>query len=134
MFISAFIFVISMAAVVQFLIQSWRSGLLQVASTPQSISAEDPSATVYRKLLETNDFKEVIGYQSVCQELAGPEGKSLKSVEMYYGLLRGLKAMVGQLGSEWFRREMALCTRYAAVVMVQRLERNQALAAEVRSY
>jgi urease accessory protein UreF len=134
MFISAFIFVISMAAVVQFLIQSWRSGLLQVARAPQNISADDPSAAVYRKLLETQDFNEVIGYQNVCQDLAGSDGRGLKSVEMYYSMLRGIRALVGQIGSEWFNQEMALCTRYAAVVMVQRLERNQALAAEVRSY
>lgn len=138
MFISAFIFVISMAAVVQFLIQSWRSGLLQVASAPQNVSAEDPSAAVYRKILETQDFKEVIGYQNVCQELTASGGRNLKSVELYYGMLRGIRAFVRGIGleaaAEWSKQEMALCTRYAAVVMVQRLERNQALAAEVRSY
>jgi hypothetical protein len=138
MFISAFIFVISIAAVVQFLIQSWRSGLLRVASVPQKISAEDPSASVYRKILETQDFKEVIGYRNVCQELAASGGQSLKSVEFYYSILRGLGGLVRKVGleavAEWSKQEMALCTRYAAVVMVQRLERNQVLAAEVRSY
>lgn len=138
MFISAFIFVISIAAVVQFLIQSWRSGLLRVAGVVPSISAEDPSAAIYRKILQTQDFKEVISYQNVFQELTASRGQSLKPVELYYGVLRGLRGLVRKAGleavAEWSKQEMGLCTRYAAVVMVQRLERNQALAAEVRSY
>jgi hypothetical protein len=34
----------------------------------------------------------------------------------------------------WTNREMALCTQYAAVTLSQRMGRNQALLAEVRSY
>jgi hypothetical protein len=36
--------------------------------------------------------------------------------------------------SAWTNREMALCTQFAAVTLSQRMERNQALLAEVRSY
>ncbi|HTV60829.1 MAG TPA: hypothetical protein VMJ93_18285 [Verrucomicrobiae bacterium] len=138
MFISAFIFVISVAAVVQFMIQSWRSGLMRVATNPYMIKAEDPAASIYRKILETEDFKEVISYQKVCQDLRVAGSRNLSGVELYYSALRGIRTLGNwagfQAASSWTVREMALCTRYAAVVMVQRLERNQSLAAEVRSY
>ena len=138
MFISAFIFVISAAAVVQFLIQSWRSGLLRVASCPHMINADDPAAPVYRKILETQDFAEVISYQKVCQDLGGDGNRKLSSVEHYYRLLRCIRGLGNSIGfnaaSGWCMQEMAMCTRYAAAVMIERLERNQALAAEVRSY
>jgi len=138
MFISAFIFVISLAAVVQFLIQSWRSGLMRVATSTYAVQADNPAASTYRKILETEDFNEVISYQKVCQDLRVSGSQSLSGVELYYSVLSGIRTLGAWIGfqaaSAWSVREMALCTRYAAVVMIQRLERNQFLAAEVRSY
>jgi hypothetical protein len=138
MFISACIFVISLAAVVQFLIYSWRSGLLRVAGARNPIITAGQAASVYRKILETEDFNEVISYQKVCQDLRPSGGRGLSSVELYYGFLDSVRCFGDWIGFEgaaaWSNKEMALCTRYAAAVMVERLERNQALAAEVRSF
>ncbi|HUO34635.1 MAG TPA: hypothetical protein VMU43_06565 [Candidatus Acidoferrum sp.] len=138
MFISAFIFVISAVAVIQFLVQSWRSGLLRVASTEHVVHADDPAARVYRKILDTKDFAEVISYQKVCQDLSGDNKGTLRPVVAYYDLLRGVRALGDAAGfaaaAEWAKQEMAMLTSYAASVVVERLERNQALAAEVRSY
>jgi len=138
MLISAFIFVISMAAVIQFVVQSWRSGLMRVASIASTVAAADPASQVYRKILETSDFYEVMGYQKVCQDLQASGSQSLSGVAAYYRVLSAVKALGSQIGlqaaSAWSMQEMAMCTRYAAVVMIQRLERNQSTAAEVRSY
>jgi hypothetical protein len=62
-------------------------------------------------------------------------------VRIYYSALRllnGLGNLIVSPGAPgfggWTQREMALCTRYAVVVLSHRVQSNQALAAEVRSF
>jgi hypothetical protein len=137
MLIAAFIFVISVAALVQFAVFTWRAGFLRVASQPLPNQGEAAFAT--RNLLQSQSFEDVSAYQQLCPEVGADAGQNLRSVRLYYSFLQS----VSDLGSSvveaamprgWAQREMALCTRYAAVVLSQRMERNQALAAEVRSY
>ena len=66
---------------------------------------------------------------------------SLRSVRVYYSFLKLMNRLGDAIvapGAEgfggWTNREMALCTRYTAAVLSQRLRSNQELAAEVRSY
>ena len=136
MLIASFIFVMSMAAVVQFAVLSWRNGLLRTASA-QVVNAGDPAAGAYRKILEAKDFKEIMGYQNVCPELGAKPGLGIRTVKLYYQFLERAKSTaesLGLSGAAWMGREMGLCTRYAAVVMIQRLERNQELAADLRGF
>jgi hypothetical protein len=137
MLIAAFIFVISVAALVQLGLFTWRAGFLRVASQPLPNQAEAAFAAC--NLLESQSFEDVSAYQQLCPEVGADAGQNLRSVRLYYGLLQS----VSELGSSileaamprgWAEREMALCTRYATVVLSRRMERNQALAAEVRSY
>ncbi|MGH9762773.1 MAG: hypothetical protein ACREDR_41680 [Blastocatellia bacterium] len=135
MLIAAFIFVMAVAALLQFGVWSWRAGLLRGAALEHSFSLDVQSNPVAQILLESQDFPEVMGYQKLCPELGG--GSGLRAVSLYYRLVR----MLGVAGDmmfpsvpAWAGREMALCTRYAAVVMVRRLERNQTLATQARSY
>lgn len=122
MLIAAFIFVISVAATIQFGISSWRAGLMH--ATSQGIIREP-------YLLNAKGFKEVAAYEDVCPDLAHDPGASLGPVRLYYAFLEALS----QLGlGRWTTSEMALCTRYASVVLSQRFERNQVLLADVRSY
>lgn len=132
MLTAAFILVISFAALVQFAAFTWRAGLLRVTSEP----LPDQAVT---DLLQARSFEDVSAYQQLCTEAGADAGANLRSVRLYYRFLK----FVSTLGSSiveaaaptgWTQREMALCTRYAAVVLSQRMERNHALAAEVRSY
>jgi len=43
-------------------------------------------------------------------------------------------SMMTPTGSQWAEREIANCTRYMAVLMDARIERNQACMASIRSY
>jgi hypothetical protein len=137
MLIAAFILVISVAALVQFAVFTWRAGLLQVASQPLPNKAD----TEYEPCdaLQSRNFEDVSAFQQLCPEIGADSGQNLRSVRLYYHFLQ----FVSTLGSSilevaippgWTQREMALCTRYASVVLYQRVERNHALAAEVRSY
>lgn len=127
MLIAAFIFVISVVAMIQFAVFSWRANLIHTVSTSQSCN-----------LLKSNSFEDVTAYQKLCPELTvTTPAPKLRSVRIYYSLLQAvsdLGATFMPSASAWTTREMALCTQFAAVTLSQRMERNQALLAEVRSY
>ena len=121
MLIAAFILVISTAAMVQFAVFSWRSGLLRIASEPIADQA-DASNEAPRNLLTGKDFKEVLARQDLCPNLETGSAPSLRPVRIYYSALRllnGLGNLIVSPGAPgiggWTQREMALCTRYAAV-------------------
>jgi hypothetical protein len=122
MLIAAFIFVISIAAAVQFAVMTWRGELARVAL--------DGAALDSRNLLNSNEFPDVSAYENLCPELTSSSAPKLSTVQLYYSLLQAAKS----LSEGWANREMALCARYASVVLAQRLERNQAFLAELRSY
>lgn len=137
MLVASFILVISFAALVQFAVFSWRAALLSVANSAV-IDEETSAAPAYHKILETKDFREVMSYQKVCPELGGQGGSRLLSVRVYYRALAFLNSLGKAIGTAavgtWTAGEMALCTRYAAVVTIQRLERNQVLASDMRGF
>ena len=140
MLIAAFILVISTAAMVQFAVFSWRAGLLRVASEPL-LDQSEASVEASRNLLNAKDFKEVLARQDLCPDLDTGSAPSLRPVRIYYSVLRALHGLGNLIVSPgapgfggWTQREMALCTRYAAVVLSHRVQSNQALAAEARSF
>jgi hypothetical protein len=137
MLIAAFILVISVAALIQFAAFTWRAGLLRVASQPLANQADTGYAPC--NVLQSKGFEDVSAYQRLCPEIGADAGQNLSSVRLYYRFLQfvstlGSSILEAAVPTSWTQREMSLCTRYATVVLSQRMERNQALAAEVRSY
>jgi hypothetical protein len=137
MLIAAFILVISVAALIQFAAFTWRAGLLSVASQPLPDQIEVGYTSC--NVLQSKDFEDVSAYQQLCTEIGAGSGQNLRSVRLYYRFLQfvstlGSSILEAAMPTGWTQREMALCTRYATVVLSQRMERNYALAAEVRSY
>lgn len=137
MLIAALILVVSLAATVQFAVFIWRVSLLRVAAQPVADSALVEAST---SLLNTNDFASATAVQRLCPNLEDNPLPKLRSIRLYYGLLKMAKAAgdfivaPGAPGfGGWTTREMALCTRYATVVLSKRLERNRMLCDEVRS-
>lgn len=138
MLIAAFIFVISLAAIVQFTVLSWRAGLLRLVEEPLHSEADSTAAPALN-LVQSRDFRGVYACLALCPELSGGRVPDFRFLRLYYGVLRSLRSLADAilpegLATGWAQSEMALCTRYATVVLSQRLERNQAWLAEVRSY
>ncbi|MFZ3217695.1 MAG: hypothetical protein WA192_16675 [Candidatus Acidiferrales bacterium] len=140
MFISASILVICFAAMVQFAVFSWRAGLLRTIASQPAGEQADLAAALSHNLLNGKDFAEVAAVQGLCPDLKAASS-SLRSVRVYYSFLKLLHRLgdfIVAPGAEgfggWTSHEMALCTRYTAAVLAQRLQRNQELAAEVRSF
>jgi hypothetical protein len=129
MLTAAIILVFSLGALIQFAAFTWRAAFLSVAT------AEIPENNI--KSIEMSDFYSAAAYQRLCPELADRGGSSLRSVSVYNRFLQFLSSIadtVFPVASGWAQREMVLCTRYAAVSLAQRMERNQMLAAELSSF
>lgn len=137
MLIAAFIFVMSMAAVIQFAVLSWRAGMIRIASAPLAAPWEAIAASSSNSLI-SQGFINIAAYSKLCPDISIGSTPKLRSVRLYYGalqLFKGLGEVIAPLRNVgWAAREMSLCSRYAAVVLSQRLERNQVALASVRSF
>jgi hypothetical protein len=136
MLMAALIFVISLAAVVQFAVLSWRAALLKTAAAP--LPAEwEPLAEPMAKSLVSNQFVNLTAYSTMSPDLGGGKAPKFRSLRLYYQFLQAVEAfrgLIGQKDASWTSREMALCTRCAAVMLSQHLERNLVLSAVARSF
>lgn len=137
MLIAAFIFVMSMAAVVQFAVLSWRAGLIRVASEPLAAEWQALADSAAKSMI-SEGFANITAYSKLCPDIEAGAAPKLRSVRAYYRGLQLLKSLGEAIeplrNVQWASREMALCTQYAAVTLAQRLERNQAQLAAVRSF
>lgn len=127
MFIAALIFVISMAVVVQFGVLSWHAGLIRVAAQPLALPRESRATA---KSLIQSDFANIIAYGKLCPDFTDGSYLKLRAVRFYYHSLEVLKGL-GHMA--WTTSEMNLCTRYAAVMLSNRLESNRTILASVHS-
>ena len=131
--LAALILVISVAALAQFAVWYLRAMIATVASQPLS----DRFSTFFSSGGGTpgsNDFNLSCAFYRLCPEveLNAPDpstqsGARLSAVRVYYKLLvvlRGFSRVVMPALSAWAGREMETCSRYAAVLLDQRLERN----------
>jgi hypothetical protein len=130
MLIAAFIFVISLAVVTQFAALSWRAALIRVAAEPLQDAAE-ASLIATPKSMIPEGFAKIAAYSKLCPDLAAGSTRRLSAVSLYFRALEFLKSL-GQMN--WTAQEMTLCTRYAAVTLSHRLQRNQATLAAMRSF
>ena len=126
MLIAAFIFVLSFAGLIQFVGLQWRAGLVRVASTSVAeAGTESPMG-----LLKDREFADLAAFQKLCPDLGGSASK-LRSVRLYHGFLQ-ISSALG--AAEWAKGEMKICAQYAAAVLIQQVQQNQAVAAEVNSF
>jgi hypothetical protein len=130
--IAALILVFAMVALSHFAFYYWRALVLTFAAQElseriQQVSdAGQPAA---------ESFEALLALQGMCPELEKGT-KRIGSVAVYYRVLSAVKSAMGRIApaiSRWADAEMSTCTRYAAVVVDQRLQQNFSYAAEVRS-
>ena len=134
--IAALIFVISMAAAVQFVVFSWRAALLSIAAKPLSETGHR-AIDLVAGCLEPEDFRAVSALHQVCPDLTSAKNRKMWHVRAYYRTLEFVQSVshaVLPAFSAWSLREMSACTRYAAVVVDQHLQHNRACIAELHSF
>lgn len=126
--IAALILVISVAALIQFAVFSWRAAFLSVAALPVS---EDVANLVEIDAESglSSDFVKAAQWLELSPNLAGNERRTL-GVRVYHAALQ----FMSNLGISWAQSEMSNCTRFMAVVVDERLQRNRACYADLCSY
>ena len=136
MLMAALIFVISLAAVIQFAALSWRAALLKVAA--EALPAEwERAADSMAKPLIISGFSKIEAYSKLCPNFRTGAGPKFRSLHIYYRFLQlfeGFNRVIARQNVSWTSREMALCTRCATVMLSQQLLRTQELSAAARSF
>lgn len=127
--IAVIICLISVVAFAQFALYYWRATISGVAA--QAISDRIRlAAGITHPGIDAQDFRSIIILKDLSPDLNGPSG-GFRTIRSYYAVVHKLGSIVPALAS-WADSEMATCSRYAAVLMDQHLERNMACAAQVR--
>jgi len=130
--IAFFILALSVLALAEFAISQWRSMWILVGAQPLSsslqaatgIAADAISGEHFALLAQTTE--------RLCP--SAEEGNLwLREVGVYYRMVRFLDQHVPSL-SGWAKGELLACSRYAAVVLDQRLNASLAFASEVRGF
>jgi hypothetical protein len=132
--IAALIFVISVAALGQFALFSWRAAFLTVASRDMSLETRAAMGAAAASV-DSGDLSGASKWLELSPNLAG-EDRRLWTIKLYYVALRAIGAASRLMApaGEWSQREMVSCARYAAIVVEERLQRNRLVVAEMRSF
>ncbi len=132
--VAAILLAISAAALGQFALYYWRSVVAGVAAQPLSERVR-AAARLASPSVGAADFETVISLHDVTPGLQDASS-ALRVVRAYYNVVE-LIGRLAKLGfpvlAAWSQREMTTCSRYVAVLVDRRLERNLACAAEIHS-
>jgi hypothetical protein len=88
------------------------------------------AAGITHNAIGPQDFRNIIILKDLSPDLRGASG-GFTVIRTYYAAVEKLGRLLPGIAS-WANAEMATCSRYAAVLMDQHLERNMVCAAEVR--
>ena len=127
--IAAIIFVVSVVAFAQFGLYYWLATISGIAATAISDRIR-VAAGITHPGIGAQDFRNIIILKDLSPDLRGASG-SFAAIRTYYAVVEKLGRIAPAI-AEWANGEMATCSRYAAVLMDQHLERNLACAAQMR--
>jgi len=127
--IAVIICLVSVVAFGQFGLYYWRATISGIAA--QAVSDRiRVAAGITHASIGAQDFRNIIILKDLSPDLRGPNG-SFRAIRTYYAVVEKLGSIVPAMAS-WADTEMAICSRYVAVLMDQHLERNMVCAAQVR--
>lgn len=132
---AALILAFAVLALTQFAVSQWRLIWLTTANQPLSENLR-AAAGIDDDSIRSNDFGTLL---NLCDELSPQIRKAtpwLREVSWYYGLMtkvEGAFASIVPGFASWASREMAVCTRFVAVVLDQNLALDLDRRAAARS-
>ena len=126
----AILLAVSVVALIQFTVYYWRAIVAGVAAKPLS-NLILTAAGLTDESVGSSDFEAILNVHELTPCLKTAQGR-LQAVRAYYRVAQALGRVLPQLAA-WTEREMATCSRYVAVLVDQRMERNLACAAEMRA-
>ena len=127
--IASIIFMVSVVGVAQFGLYYWRATISGVAA--QAISERIRAAAgITHAGIGALDFRNILILKDLSPDLRGSSA-SFTAIRSYYAVVEKVGSIIPAMAN-WADAEMATCSRYAAVVMDQHMERNMVCAAQVR--
>jgi hypothetical protein len=127
--IAAIVFCFSMIAAGQFGLYYWRASIANTANRQipdrVMVAAGIPTAPV-----TSRDFRAILSVHDLTPELRG-SGCGYRTIRAYYSIVEEIRRLFPSL-TGWAETEMAMCSRYAAVLVGQHLDRNMRCAAQLR--
>lgn len=121
--------VVSLVALAQFALFYWRAWLAVGAAAPISEGVRQ-AAGIRDAAAGSGDFGAVANLHELCPELS-PSSGSIGAVRMYYNALARI-ARIPTLKA-WVAEEMAVCSRFLAARLDERIAHNRAYWAQVRA-
>jgi hypothetical protein len=126
--IPALIFVISVAAFLQFFVSYCRSVIAAYGEVELSEQARQVTG-IHNRQVKGNDFKRLLQLVRLCPAF-GEDEKELRAVRIYYALLNGVQGLLRPIyaaAAEWMELERQGCAYFVAVALDRRIARNRVL-------
>jgi hypothetical protein len=130
--LATIILLLSVLLLVQFAFYAWRAAISSTAAAPLSEQMQEATGLPPTGV-RPEDFRVIASFHSACPPLNNNGTRSLTLVQVYYHSLRLLCKFGPAQSAPWAQREMAVCARFAAVCLDERLRRNHAWLMELRS-
>jgi hypothetical protein len=124
-----FLCCVSIVTFGQFGLFYWRAMIVSVSALPVSGRLQ-VAARITATAIGSHDFGAILSTYGLVPDLRG-SGGSFRAVRTYYAVVEKLGHMIPAT-AKWADSEMTTCSRYAAVLVDQHLERNLACAAQMR--
>jgi hypothetical protein len=128
--IAAILFCISVAAFSRFGLYYWRATIAGIATQPVSDRVR-VAAGISTTSLSSRDFRAILNVRDLAPDLRG-RGGTFSAIRAYYSVVEKIGRFIPS-ATGWAEAEMTTCSRYAAVLVDQHLERNMSCAAQLRA-
>jgi hypothetical protein len=127
--IAAILLCVSIVALCQFALYYWRAIIADISG--QQISDRVRiAAGISTPSARSRDFRAILNVLELTPTLQGDNG-TCRGVRAYYSALEKIENLIPAV-TDWAQAEMDMCSRYAAVILDQHLDRNMDCAVKLR--
>jgi len=127
--IASILFCISIVTLGQFAIYYWRATIANI-STQQVSDRVRIAAGIPTPSVRSRDFRAILNVLELTPTLKG-DADGYRAVRAYYLVVEKIGRLIPAV-TEWAEGEMDMCSRYMAVLVDQRLDRNMECATRLR--
>lgn len=127
--IAATLFCISMVALGQFALYYWRGSIANTAAKQISDRVR-VAAGIQTASVSSRDFRAILTVYDLTPDLKGA-GRKCRAIRAYYFSVEKIGRLIPP-AANWADTEKAMCTRYVAALLDQRLDRNTDSASQLR--
>jgi|SRR5579872_6222713 len=129
--IATILLCLSIVSLGQFGFFYWRTMFMSVSALPVSDRIR-VAAGMVAPAAGSQDFRAILSVYDMVPDLRG-SGNSFRAIRAYYSVVEKFGRLIPAV-AKWAEAETTNCSRYAAVLIDQHLERNLACAVQVRGF